>query len=595
MKFNKEKIIDNVVFFIFTLVIYFITYLIKFDNFYKSVYIFNFLLNNGGIKYIMISYLIVVMFFIIIKSLIRDNFKAVIISTIIILLITIISYYKFKVLELPFLVGDILLIKNIGQISTYGLTFIPIKSVILIIFFVLCIVLYGLLRKKYYKKTKISLKNDWHRIPIFLLGVIMFYYLCIMPDRFSTFRIKDNLYNAYTWMGGPATFFMHIGDYIYKKPIEYTKDSIEKIKNGITKENNEKEKSNTIMPNIIFIMNESYSDPNKIKNMRFSKNPMYKIEELLKDDSNSKMGNIISPVFGGGTSLPEFEALSGLSSYYINNQVSPYTTYIRDNMNSIVREYNKNNYTTVGIHTNTGTFYNRKNVYNYLGFNKTVFLENMDKPRYKGDNVSDDEFAEQIIKQYREIKGQKFIFGVTMQNHMPYDEQLYNNYDVEIISSTLNASQKLQFTNYIQGVYDSNEMFLKLTDYLKKSEEPTILIMFGDHLPPLEFNDYTNLELHTTPYIIWSNYDLDLSKIQDNMGPSLLSINIMRLANINMSWYLKYFEELYSIYPAINNEFIIDHYYNLIDEETIMNNEYINNCRILQYDLLIKKKYIEIE
>lgn len=309
----------------------------------------------------------------------------------------------------------------------------------------------------------------------------------------------------------------------------------------------------------------------------------------------------MTPVFAGGTSLPEFEALTGMSSYYIEKQIYPYTSYIRNNVNSIVREYNKNGYTTVGIHTNTQTFYNRMNVYKYLGFQQTVFEQNIEKPEIKGGNISDNELANQIINSFEKNKGNKYIFAVSMQNHMPYNNKNYKRHDVELSSDILSESEKLQLSNYVQGVYDGDEMYIKLVNYLKSIEEPTILIMFGDHLPALnsiyEKSEYEGLDYYKTPYVIWANYDIEYEKgfFSEYMSPSNLSVNVMNLSNIETSWYYKKFEELYQRYPVINNKCVITNENKMLSCTDIAQFDIINDCRILQYDLLIKKKYISIE
>lgn len=269
-------------------------------------------------------------------------------------------------------------------------------------------------------------------------------------------------------------------------------------------------------------------------------------------------------------------------------------------MNSIVRTYAQKNYTTVGIHTNTGSFYNRKNVYKYLGFQRTIFAENIANPEIKGGQISDNEFANQIIKEFENKKNSNiFIFGVTMQNHMPYRNKKYENYDVNIYSEYLTDTENQELKNYVQGVYDGDKMYAKLVNYLKKQEEPTILLMFGDHLPAFEYGDkiYSSIkyiDFYTTPYVLWANYDIKDLSIKGRMSPSKLSISLLKLCNIELPWYLKKFEELYNNYPSINNQFVLDEEGRMLLPKQIEDFDLINDCRILQYDLLIKKKLIEI-
>lgn len=320
-------------------------------------------------------------------------------------------------------------------------------------------------------------------------------------------------------------------------------------------------------------------------------------------EKNFMRGFVVSPVLGGGTSLPEFEALTGLTSYFLEQQIYPYTSYINGNMNSIVREFNKNNYTTIGIHTNTRTFYNRCNIYNYLGFKKTIFEEDIENPEYKGNYISDNEAANQIINTFENNKGNKFIFTVTMQNHMKYLNKDYDAYDVNVSSNILSKTETLELQKYTQGVVDANKMYKKIVEYLKTKEEPTVLIMFGDHLPLLgdrycttyKKNNLLYMDYYTTPYIIWANYDLGEKDVPKYLSASNLGINIMKMANIELPWYLKAFNELYEKYPAFNNKIVIDNNGKEIQNEEVENSKIVRECRILQYDLLIKNKYIDVK
>lgn len=542
--------------------------------------------------------------FIIIKSIARDNFKTSIILTILTLIITIISFNKFKILITPFVPNDVLLIGNIGEIAKFSFSIPIVPILIMAVLFVLMLSSYYKRRKKYYVKTKITLKTDWYRVPLFLIGIALLYYTCISPDRFERLGISNSLENDYEWYGGNATFFLHLGDSYSIKPSGYTQENIEKIKEEVNKENEKLETNNNVKPNVIIIMNESFTDPNKIKDVWYSINPLENITKLKEEDKNCIVGTLITPVDGGGTSLPEFEVLTGMTSYYLQKQVFPYTSYINKDMNSVVRTYLNNGYETIGIHTFRGNFYNRNKVYKYLGFNKTVFQEDIENPEIKGGYISDNEFANQIIKAFKETKQSKFIFGVTMQNHMHYVNKAYNEseLEIEISSDTLTERQKKELRNYVQGVYDGDKMYEKIVEYLKTIEEPTILMMFGDHRPSLSSKEILEssvesiVDRYSTPYIIWANYDIDYSEeLSEYMSPGNLSLAIMKLAKIEIPWYFQEFRKLYEEYPAINNQLTINKDYKVVNPEYIEKDDIIKKCEILQYDLLIKKKYIMID
>lgn len=409
----------------------------------------------------------------------------------------------------------------------------------------------------------------------------------------------------YIKLGGIPTFFIMLGELVVEQPENYNKQLITDIKNNVQiSENNE----DTIKPNVIAIMYEALSDPTILSNVSISEDPLKNIREL----SNTNIsGNMVTPVLGGGTSIPEFEFLTGLSTYFLGGNIYPFVQHIQTDMNSLVRNYRNNGYYCIGIHSNSGRFYNREKAYKLLGFNDYISSEDMGKIPEKRNLGSDEATINQIIKYFSEIDGSKFIFAVTIQNHMPYKYELYDEYDISLESEVLTEEEIGGLTAYVQGVYDSDKSLKKLTSYLSNIDEPTIVILFGDHLPIIN-NSYEiyeknnivksdedislNLEMHKTPYLIWSNYDIEDKELYNNklLSANNLGLQVSKLSNIDIPWYYSALEEIYSKFPVITNNFLIDSYGN---EYKDFPEEYRNletNFKVLQYDLLLKKKYIEI-
>lgn len=594
---KTDKILSIIIPILYTFLLYFITYAMKYDSWLISFKSIEIIIKNAGINYLIVGYLIILSLFMIFKGIVKDSLRANIIVTIIVVIITTISYYKYKVLGEPFIPTDILLIGNVNQIVSFGISMPSIQFVVSLLVIILLLLLqYSWQKNK--EKSKINLKIDIIvRVVCLIIGILLLIYICILPNRYTNLNIQNNIGTNYSRMGGNATFFIRLGDFYFKKPDNYSKKTIETIKETT---NTNEEEINYKKPNIILIMNETYSDPTKIKNVEFSKDPMKDIKNLVTSEKNSKTGSIITPVVGGGTSIPEFEVLTGLTSYFIPEQIFPYTSYITSDMNSIVREFSLNNYDTIGIHTNTKTFYKRNNVYEWLGFKKTIFSEDIKNPEIRGNFISDNELANQVINQFENNKNRKFIFGLTMQNHMPYSNKEYNDYDIDINTNNLTKLEEKELKNYVQGVYDANKMYIKLVNYIKTINEPTILIMFGDHIPVFSSDsiygksNYTELQHHETPYIIYANYNINLNNVPSYMSPSNLGINILKLSNINIPWYLEKFEKLYLEYPIMTNQIIIDKTGKRLDAVLDKDKILLGQCEILQYDLLIKKKYIEV-
>ena len=337
-------------------------------------------------QYIIVSYFILLAVILIFRGIIKSNFIANCIATILFTIITIVSYYKFDILEQPFIPYDIVMAKNLNQITKFGFNGITYCSIFSICNIIILLILDYFINKFIKdKKTADNVRYNYKKIIYFVVGIIMLYGFCISPNRYINNGIKNDNGDDYYWMGANGVFFIHLGDFYVIKPEGYTKENIMSIKSEYESsvEKNEEEH-----PNIILVMNESFADLTNLTNTTYSENPMESIKKIYSE-KNCKTGEILSPVLGGGTSLPEFELLTGLTSYYLEQQIYPYTSYIHSDMNSIVREFNKNEYNTVGIHTNTKTFYNREYVYNYLGFKKTIFAQDIENPEYKGNYISE--------------------------------------------------------------------------------------------------------------------------------------------------------------------------------------------------------------
>ena len=594
----KYYIIEILEILLYPAFLYVILESIKFNNVPIYIVLKNIIIQAP--QYIIVSYIIYLSIILLFRGIIKSNFVANCISTILLTIIVIISFYKYIILEQPFIPYDIFMAKNLNQITEFavsGTPYILIFSIInIIILLILDYLVNRLIKSKIINKTYKIAK----RTICIVFAIVFILNLCISPNRYVKYRIKNDNGDNYSWMGATPVFFMHLGDFYSNTPKEYNKGNLLQIKSEYDNKTNKQEGKQT---NIILIMNESFADLTDLSNLTYSENPM-KLLEILQNEGNCKTGEVLSPVLGGGTSLPEFEVLTGLTSYFLQEQIYPYTSYIHSDMNSIVREFNKAEYTTIGIHTNTRTFYNRENIYKYLGFKKTVFEEDMINPEYKGNYISDNEAAKQIIEQFDSNEGKKFIFAVTMQNHMKYINKNYKQYDINVDSTVLSDKEKIELKNYTQGVKDACDMYYKLVEYLKQTEEQTVLIMFGDHLPLLGDTycstykklNLKKIEYYKTPYIIWANYDIEETiNIPEVISPSHLGIFTLDIANIeNISWFIKPFAELYSNYPAINNKFAIDKTGNSVDKNLLETEEIIKKCQILQYDILMKKKFIPI-
>ena len=333
-------------------------------------------------------------------------------------------------------------------------------------------------------------------------------------------------------------------------------------------------------PNVIYIMNESLKDFSTFEEIGLSEDPLPYIHSLQGQD-NTIFGNLHVDVFGGRTAITEYEVQTGNSMFFLPRNSVPYALYIKGpqpalTWNMIDMGYSGN----VAFHPHHASGYSRPRAYPYLGFQRFVAIEDirdeLQPEDYLRSWVSDSADFRYIEKLYEEAKAEDqnapfYMFNVTMQNHGSYMKD-FDNFvqDIEINGEkfkNLNAiSETKQFINLTQY---TDEAFHELTDYFSKVKEPTILVMFGDHLPNFNNKFYKTLwgderkfEKNTTTMLIWANYDINqggkYNDLFSDISVNYLSAAIMKAAGLPMTAYQKYLIDLQKKLPVISTVGLLD-------------------------------------
>jgi phosphoglycerol transferase MdoB-like AlkP superfamily enzyme len=215
--------------------------------------------------------------------------------------------------------------------------------------------------------------------------------------------------------------------------------------------------------------------------------------------------------------------------------------------------------------------YNRNIVYPLIGFDKFLHMNNMKDVKYIREYPDDLSTYKNIIDIYenKEPGKKMFNFTLTMQNHGSYTD---SNFENTIIAED---GQYPKLNQYLSLIKIADESFKYLIDYFSKQEEPTIIVMFGDHQPYVEdefyqellsqsFDDINSKEAterkYITPYIIWANYDIDEEKYKDvtDISANYLASLLLDVANIQKTPYLQFLDELKTEIPIITGNGYMD-------------------------------------
>lgn len=111
--------------------------------------------------------------------------------------------------------------------------------------------------------------------------------------------------------------------------------------------------------------------------------------------------------------------------------------------------------------------------------------------KIKGTYISDEALVDEVIEALKNKSPDEKIFYMTatIQTHMPFDKDVYDGYDINVESTKLSEEDTGIILSYAQGVYDTNVQIQRLYEEIQKIEEPTIIVVLGDHLPYLYNSD----------------------------------------------------------------------------------------------------------
>lgn len=334
-----------------------------------------------------------------------------------------------------------------------------------------------------------------------------------------------------------------------------------------------------IQPDVICIMAESLFDIENIESLTFSE----EVEPTIHQYANS---TLISPRFGGYTAAVEYEALTGHSLYFYKDGTMPYTTYYANSVHSVADEFNESGYRTISFHPNTGSFYNREQAYYLMDFDEVYTINDIELASDEvtpGGYCKDTVFAEYVIDIMENSTEPTFVFGVSIAAHYTSADHSENP-TIGVSGTDLTEDEIYVLEQEAAAYHDSDEMVRMLIDYVNQCDKPTILYIFGDHLPPLpmwsKLNYLDNIyNKYSTVLIGYSNFKE--IEFPEYMTPNYLAPQMLIDAEIEHSSYWDYIYSLRDTIPILHKEFILPD-----DAEKLAAYENI------QYDLMFGKKWI---
>lgn len=360
-------------------------------------------------------------------------------------------------------------------------------------------------------------------------------------------------------------------DFRVKTPGNYSVASIEAVKEEY-KPSDDITSYDGFKPNIIAIMNESFSDLAVINSFNTDIDYMPFLHTAMEGQYDDMIvGDAYASVFGGNTANSEYEFLTNDSMILYPQNSVPYQTFLdgKGEISSLVSQLKSLGYTTTSMHPYWASGWNRMNIYEYMGFDEQYYLDNMNNIDYIRNYCSDSCNYRKIIELFENRDKEKpfFLFDITMQNHGGYTNESYTS----TVHLTDYSGQFPQAQQYLSLIRESDKALLELIKYFRTVEEPTLIVFFGDHQPSVEqeffealygkplnnLEDEERLKMYITKYMVWKNFDTDTFELGDT-SINYLSARILRMIGLPTTSYQNYLLDMRENYPIITANGVVD-------------------------------------
>lgn len=461
--------------------------------------------------------IIAAIIFYLLLVIIRKGWIAIAVQTIVYMALSTTELFKYGTNGNHLILSDMKLFRSVKSLTSFAYIKITPR---LIIYFIIAI---AFIAAAFYLNPKLKLR-PMKRIIAGIACVLPGFGLVMIPSFsspiYSFFKLDTTaatntfLLNEKFESNSLLAFLVETASESYSNRLvesdDYNEDTVDEIMD-VDVETNE-DFNGGEKPNVIVIMSESYADFRVFDELDVDDAYYAGFDEAA---SEGYSGIAITPTYASFTVRSEFELLFGLPVRSLNDPNMPQRELAEREQPALAQYYDSWGYETAYIHPFEHTFYSRNRIYSQFGFDQMLFhsddYSNFTVPiEYYGTYVDDSTVFNQIEKLITETDDPLYVHTTTMQNHQPYDQ---------------GDDPNDEFGNYLQWIQHSNENFSVFLDQLEQIDEPTLVLIVGDHFPSLrgDTSVYNQLGLngencsvlYEQKYVIWSNYNADLSSIPD--------------------------------------------------------------------------------
>ena len=414
----------------------------------------------------------------------------------------------------------------------------------------------------------IQYQGPMHRVTAIIVCAALFVAVPFMTKLATSKRVLSNYFGniafAYQDYGLPYCFMTSVFNTGINQPEGYSEDKIAQI---AEKTDLHEVSVGDVKPNVIVIQWESFFDTDEVEWIKPNKDPMPNFHAWEKEFSS---GYFKAPSVGAGTANTEFEVLTGMNMRSFGPGEYPFKTVLKEETcESLASALGAVGYKSCAFHNNGGNFYSRADVYNNLGFDRYISKEFMNILHYTENGWAKDIVLPQYMKQALDLtEGTDFLFTVTVQGHGDYPaEKVLKNPEIQL-EDMEDAGLKNKWEYFCNQMYETDQVLGQLMKELEKREEPTVVFIYGDHLPTMGLTekDMASRYLYNTNYVIWNNFGMQ--KLDKNLAAYQVSAELLHRIGIKSGTVFNY------------------------HQSRRKTKHYLEDLELLQYDILYGERYV---
>lgn len=361
--------------------------------------------------------------------------------------------------------------------------------------------------------------------------------------------------------GSLVNFAANIPDLFFSPPEGYSPELVREI---AAPYHSDSAGEAAVKPDVILVMGESWANmaPGALTRTNV---PVMPFLSGLGERENGVYGNLIVSAYGGGTSLSEYQMLTGTSAEY-GMHPAPFQLHVHEALPSIVRSFGRLGYGTTALHTGNADAWRRDKAFPLLGFDRFLDYREFAEPdsRYTRYYLSDEAMYNKVLSLLDQGDQPQFIYAITIQTHGGYDIPTYQS-PIRITEPEGDFPRAEQFLGLM---HESDRDFQRFIGELEKRQRPTVVLAYGDHLPLVDdgyieyleaawngqgvaYGDY-DLWHYETFFALWANFPLanDAREPPPYVSLNYLGAYLMRSAGLPLTGYQKFLLEGMAQFPV---------------------------------------------